>query len=306
MTEKSILITGACGLVGHPLSQLLTARGDTVVGLDPANPPTPVDGMTHIQKSFGDFDMLSQMLMDHDVGKIVHAGGISGPMLAKDAPHLINRVNLVSTIDLAEAAYRAGVERFVYCSSGSAYGVALDSPVMEDTPFRPTSVYGATKAASDLVLMAYREEYDLDVVGLRYSSVYGPGRTTDCAIRTMIEDAMAGRETKLDWGAGEFWPFVYVDDIVTATAAALDAPKTPQYAYNIAGPDMPAVQRIAELVFESFPSALIEFDAKPRRDKRGRFGLTAAERDLNWTPEWDIECGVKAYIDWFLANRSNV
>lgn len=300
MAKKSILISGACGLVGHPLSQLLTARGERVIGLDPADPPVTVDGMTHIKQGFGDYDMLLGLLREHDVGKIVHAGGISGPMLSKDNPHHINRVNLVSTIDLAEAARQTGIERFVYCSSGSAYGVTPESPVTEDTPFRPTSVYGATKAASDLVLMAYRDEYDLDAIGLRYSSVYGPRRATDCAIRTMIEDAMANRPTKLPWGAGEFWPFVYVADIVTATAAALDAPKTAQYAYNVAGPDMPAVQRIAELVYEAFPNADIELGSNPRHDKRGRFDLSAAARDLAWTPEWDIERGVTAYVEWFL------
>ena len=305
MSSKAILITGACGLVGAPLTKLLTERGDRVVGLDPAESPEELRGFTHIREGFGDYDMLAGLLRDHDVGKIVHAGGISGPMLAKDTPHHINQVNLISTIDLAEAAYRHGIERFVYCSSGSAYGVTPESPVTEETPFRPTSVYGATKAASDLVLMAYRDEYDLNVVGLRYSSVYGPRRATDCAIRTMIEDAMAGRATTLDWGAGEFWPFVYVGDIVDATAAALDALKTPQYAYNVAGPDMPAVQRIAELVFESFPSASIELGSDPRRDKRGRFDLGAAARDLNWTPKWDIERGVRTYIEWFLANRPN-
>ena len=300
MTDKSILISGACGLVGHPLSQLLTSRGERVIGLDPADPPAPVVGMTHVKQGFGNFNMLLGLLKENNVGKIVHAGGISGPMLSKDNPHHINHVNLVSTIDLAEAARQNGIERFVYCSSGSAYGVTPESLVTEDTPFRPTSVYGATKAASDLVLMAYRDEYDLDVIGLRYSSVYGPRRATDCAILTMIEDAMAKRPTKLDWGAGEFWPFVYVTDIVTATAAALDGPKTPQYAYNVAGPDMPAVQRIAELVYELFPNADIELGSNPRHDKRGRFDLSAAARDLTWIPEWDIERGVSAYIDWFL------
>ncbi len=303
MSTKSILITGACGLVGYPLSQLLTKHGERVIGLDPAELPVPINGMTHLKQGFGDFDMLLNLLREHDVDKIVHAGGISGPMLSKNAPHHINKVNLVSTIDLAEASRQVGIKRFVYCSSGSAYGITPESPVTEETPFRPTSVYGATKAASDLVLMAYRKEYDLDAIGLRYSSVYGPRRATDCAIRTMIEDAMTNQPTKLSWGAGESWPFVYVDDVVTATAAALGAPKTSQYAYNIAGPDMPAVQRIAELVYEAFPNADIELGSNPRQDKRGRFDLTAAKQDLTWTPNWNIKRGVAAYIDWFLAQK---
>ena len=305
MSSKAILITGACGLVGAPLTKFLTARGDRVIGLDPADSLEELDSFTHIRDGFGDYDMLSDLLNDHDVGKVVHAGGISGPMLANDTPHYINRVNLISTVDLVEAAYRQGIKRFVYCSSGSAYGVTSSSPVTEDTPFRPTSVYGATKAASDLVLKAYRDEYDLDVIGLRYSSIYGPRRATDCAIRTMIEDALAGLPTKLDWGAGEHWPFVYVADIVDATVAALDAPKTSQYAYNVAGPDMPAVQRIAELVFESFPNASIELGSNLRRDKRGRFDMSAAANDLDWTPKWDINRGVKAYIEWFRSNQPN-
>lgn len=302
MTAKAILITGSSGLVGYPLSRLLAERGERIVGLDPAPPPEPVDGVTHIREGFGDYAAMLALLTEHDIGRIVHAGGISGPMLANDVPHTIATVNLVSTVDLAEAAYRTGVSRFVYCSSGSAYGETPQAPVREDTPFRPTSLYGATKAASDLVLMAYRKDYGLDAIGLRYTSVYGPRRATDCAVRRMIEDAMAGRGTRLDWGAGETWPFVYVADVVAATAAALDAPPTPQYAYNVAGPDCPSVQRIAEIVFAHFPGADIELGRNPRRDKRAMFDLTAAQRDLGWQPAWDIERGVPAYIAWFLGN----
>jgi UDP-glucuronate 4-epimerase len=231
-------------------------------------------------------------------------GGISGPMLAADAPYTIATVNLGATIDLAEAAYRTGVSRFVYCSSGSAYGPTPTVPVGEDTPFRPTSLYGATKAASDLILMAYRKDYGLDAIGLRYSTVYGPHRATDCPIRTMIEDAMAGRPTRLARGAGKRWPYVYVEDVVEATAAALDAPEPEQYAYNVAGPDCPSLEQIAELVWSEFRTADIEIRGNPDDPVRERFDLTAAERDLAWTPRWTAERGVEAYIEWFRAQAA--
>lgn len=302
MAEKAVLITGASGLVGHPLAKLLAEKGTPVVALDPAAPPEAIEGVTYIRQGFGDIAFASALIQDHEIGRIVHAGGISGPMLAQEQPHLIATINLGSTIDLAEAAYRNGVTRFVYCSSGSAYGPTPESPVREDTPFRPTSLYGATKAASDLVLMAYRKDYGLDAVGLRYSTVYGPYRATDCPIRTMIEDAMAGRPTRLKQGAGRRWPYVYVDDIVTATAAALDAPAPTQYAYNIAGPDFPSMEQIAELVWSEFRNADIEIRGNPDDPVRERFDMSAAKRDLGWTPKWTIEDGVKAYIAWFRAN----
>ena len=128
--------------------------------------------------------------------------------------------------------------------------------------------------------MAYRDEYDLDVMGLRYSSVYGPRRATDCAIRTMIEDAMAKRPTKLYWGAGEFWPFVYVTDIVTATAAALDAPKTPAICRQCRRPGHARSAAHCRAGGRTFPNADIELGSNPRHDKRGRFDLSAAARDL--------------------------
>ncbi len=304
MAGQPVLITGSSGLVGHPLAKRLVARGDRVFGLDPASPPEPLGDMTHFEQGFGDYASLLDLLAHHEIGKIVHAGGISGPMLANDAPHDIATINLGSTINLAEAAYRAGVSRFVYCSSGSAYGPTPDSPVREDTPFRPTSLYGATKAASDLVLMAYRKDYGLDAVGLRYSTVYGPRRATDCPIRTMIEDAMAGRPTRLARGAGKRWPYVYVDDVVDATIAALDAPEPKQYAYNVAGPDCPSLEQIAELVWSEFRTADIEIRGNADDPVRERFDLPAAERDLGWTPRWTIEAGVGAYIEWFRKNTA--
>ncbi len=299
MTTDTILITGSSGLIGHPLGKRLATRGDRVVGLDPAPPPETSPGVVHLEHGFGGYDAMASLLDSHNVTKIVHAGGISGPMLSRDAPHHITRTNLVSTLDLAEAAYRQGIERFVYCSSVSAYGAMDQGPVREDAPLRPESVYGATKAASDHILSAYRAEYGLDAIGLRYSTVYGPRRATDCVIRTMIEDAMAGRPTRLPSGAGRRWPYVYVEDVVAATVAALDAPPAPQYAYNVAGPDYPSMEQIAELVWSEFRTADIEIRGNPDDPVRERLDLTAAERDLGWTPRWTIEAGVKAYIDWF-------
>lgn len=299
MTSKAILITGASGLVGYPLSKSLAARGDRVVGLDPAPAPGQLENAIHIQEGFSGYGAMLDLLQKYDVGKIVHAGGISGPMVARDRPHDITAVNLGSTMDIAEAALRTDVSRVVYCSSGSAYGVTPDSPVREDTAFRPTSLYGATKAASDLILMAYREDYGLDAVGLRLSTVYGPRRATDCAIRTMMEDALEGRPTRLAQGAGKRWPYVYVDDVVAATVAALDAPPTPQYAYNVAGPDYPSMEQIAEIIWSEFRTADIEIRSNPDDPIRERFDMSAAERDLGWIPEWTIEAGIAAYIAWF-------
>ena len=76
---------------------------------------------------------------------IVHAGGISGPMLARCAFHVICRANVMGTINLHEASRVTGLERFVYCSSASAYGDTPPPPVPDDPPLRAVDIYSASK-----------------------------------------------------------------------------------------------------------------------------------------------------------------
>lgn len=299
--DETVLVTGSSGMIGYPLARALAARGTTVVGLDPAPLPAAIAGVTALQGTVGNADDMQALIARHRIGSVVHAGGISGPMLSRDAPLVITEANVASTMHLAEAARRAGIRRFVYASSAAAYGHTPPSPVPDDAPLRGNSLYGATKGAADLIVKAYREQYGLDAVGLRYSYVYGPGRRTDCAIRSMISDALAGRPTRLASGAGQRRHYTYIDDAVDATVAALDAAPGPQYAYNVAGPDFPSMEQIAELVWSAIRTADIEMGSEPPSDRRERLDITAMERDLGFRPQWTIERGVPAYIEWMRA-----
>ena len=235
------------------------------------------------------------------VQKIVHAGGISGPMLARGNPYLICQSNMTATIDLVEAARRSGVTRLVYCSSASAFGNTPPAPVPDDAPMRPTTLYGATKAACDHIIAAYRAQYGLDAIGLRLSTVYGPGRRTSCAIRTMISDALTGAASRFEWSGDTHRHYLFVDDAVRAVLRALNADPTPQYAYNIAGPDYVPMSRIAEIIGENASGADIAFGDghDDALDRRERLDISAAERDLGFAPQFGIERGILAYLEWW-------
>ena len=127
------------------------------------------------------------------VRAVVHAGAISGPMVAAGDPHQVMAVNVGGALNIAEASLRAGVERLVALSSAGVYGVqATLDPVREDAPLNATDIYGASKIAAETVLRAYRHDHGLPAIALRPSSVYGPGRTTACFIRDMIDHARRG------------------------------------------------------------------------------------------------------------------
>jgi nucleoside-diphosphate-sugar epimerase len=167
-------------------------------------------------------------------------------------------------------------------------------------------IYGATKASGDLLLRAYRAQHGLDAVALRISNGYGPRRTTREAIRAMLEDAIAGRATSLDFGGGYGRTFLYVKDAVGAIIAALNAPALAQAAYNITGAEFAPMERIADIVRSLFPRARISMAAgvDPLGYRREQLDITAARRDFGWAPEWNLERGIADYADWLRAQST--
>ncbi len=140
------------------------------------------------------------------------------------------------------------MDRVVYTSSTTAYGNTPAAPVSEDAPLRPNDVYGATKAAGEALVGAYSDQHGLDGVSLRISWVYGPRRRTDCLIRTLIDDALSGRPTHLEFGAGFHRQYVYVSDVVASILAALDAPSYPSRVYNVTGGAFATLDEVGAVV----------------------------------------------------------
>lgn len=296
---ETVLLTGASGLIGRYVHRMLRERGDKVVAID---------------RIAGDDVLacdLSEVHRLHELGSeaaaIIHCGAISGPMVARDNPYLIVQSNIVGTANILELARVKGMRRVVYCSSVSAFGntpAGLDL-VPEDVVLKPTSVYGASKAAGEQLLEGYRQQHGVDSVSLRPGWVYGPGRTTDCAIRTMIEDAQAGRPTSFPFGRDFYRQYVHVQDVADAILLALDAKELPRRSYTINGGTYLTLGDVAAIVRKVLPSARIEMGpgGDPIDDVQARFDLSAAERDLGFRPRIGLEEGIRSYAGWLSARR---
>jgi nucleoside-diphosphate-sugar epimerase len=300
------LLTGVSGFIGWPIANALARDGIRVVGIDLARPVDPIDGWDFVQGDFGDAHRIYSLIDRHKVKTIVHTGGVSGPMLARDDPYAICKANVIGTINLLEAARVTGIGRFVFCGSAFAYGDTPPAPVPDDPPLRATDVYGATKGASDLLLRAYRKQHGLDAVSLRISNGYGPRRRTRCAIRIMLENALDGQPTHMTWGGGYRRAYLYVDDAVRAVVAAVRSAGFPQWSYNVAGAQFPLMNDVADVVRKLIPGAVITMkdgvdDLGYRREA---LDISAAARDLGWTPQFSIERGIASYLEWIKNQRT--
>jgi UDP-glucuronate 4-epimerase len=298
-----VLVTGANGFIGRAVASALARGGRRVVGTD-----LTIGGEAEfsvIAADLCDRIALETLMKDDGVAAILHCGALSGPMLARNNPELICRTNIVGTVNVLECARTLGVRRVVFCSSCGVYGNTGPAPVDEEAPFAATDLYGASKAAGDMLVRAYAAKHGVDGICLRAPWVYGPRRTTDCVIRTMLSDALARRTTKFPFGTGFHRQFVFLDDVVEALLAALDIQKAPQRAYNIAGGARVSFDELAKLVRETIPNADIQLGPGPDPEDYDQelFDISAAARDLGWRPRCDLRHGITAYASWLEAAR---
>lgn len=301
MIEGPIFVTGAAGLIGNRVWELLEGAGRTVVPLDRV--PVTLDGRPIVPCDVTEVHRLHALAREHGVGGVIHCGAYSGPMVARENPPSMVAVNILGTANMLEMARIHGARRFVFCSSTSAFGPTPPGPVPEDVALFPSTLYGASKVAGEQMVAAYASQYGLDGTSLRLSWVYGPRRTTDCVIRTMITDAQAGRSTRLPFGSDHPRQFIHVDDAARALILALDRPDLPRRVYTVTGGTWMTLGQVGDVVKSVLPGADIALDTGPDPvdDVQHAFDISAARRDLGYAPSVTLEAGVRSYAAWLAA-----
>lgn len=231
----NILVTGGAGFIGSNLVRKLLADGHSIVCLDNFN--SFYDPAIK-EKNIGEFadcagfklvrgDILDRELLDHVFGKgrfdaIVHLAARAGVRPSIRTPELYVDVNVHGTLNMLEMARKHGVKRFVFASSSSVYGLN-QAPFREDeTISSPVSPYAATKIAGESMCRVYSELYGINVVCLRFFTVYGPGQRPEMAIHKFTR--LIDNDEPIDvYGSGHSKrDYTFVDDIVAGIGRCLD------------------------------------------------------------------------------------
>jgi UDP-glucuronate 4-epimerase len=303
------LVTGCGGFVGSHLTERLLERADEVRGVDAFTDyyerSVKERNLERIRGAAG-FELVEADLADEPleplldgVDGVFHLAaqpGVRGSWGATFA--IYAKDNLVATQRLFEAAARAGT-RVVFASSSSVYGNAETYPTTEDMPPQPVSPYGVTKLTCEHLARVYADSFGLDVIALRYFTVYGPRQRPDMAF-TRIAHALAngGRFTVL--GSGEqSRDFTYVDDAVDATLLSMER-GTPGAVYNVGGGTEATLNEILALGQELSGRRL---DLVREAAAAGDVTRTSADTsrirgDTGWAPCVRIEEGLRRQLAW--------
>ena len=282
-----VLVTGSSGFVGRAIM----ARLPDAIGLDPVASPS-----TQIIDNLSDRARLRDLIAREKITHIMHAGGVSGPMVLADDPASVIAINVTGSMNLLYEAMAGGVATFVYCSSVAAIGNFYESePIGEDYPMQPTSPYGCSKAAMDFVLRGLWRKVPLDICSLRLTAVYGPGRQTEFNVDTVVRAALAGKPAHLDPLTD--WPYVYVDDAADAAIAACFSRKRAQLAYFVAHPERVTPDDIAAACGAAGKPVRLEIDSSKPKAARGPVDVGAAARDFGFRAKVGLREGIRRMIE---------
>lgn len=318
---EKILVTGGAGLIGsHIVDQLVAQQPDGTYGQVVVIDDFTRGRMANIQAAVdagdvrvveGDITDPAQVAAAMDgVDLVFHLAALRITHCAED-PRLAVDVLGNGTFNVIEAAQRAGVEKIVASSTASIYGLAETFPTTEDHhPYNNRTLYGAIKVFNEGLLRSFHDMFDLDYVALRYFNVYGDrmdafGKYTEVLIRWM--ERLEAGEAPLIFGDGEqTMDFVHARDIARANLCAAQAPVTDRV-YNIASNTETSLKDLAAAL-----SRAMGIDIAPEHGPeravnpvpRRLADISAAAADLGWTPEIDLDAGLRGLVDWWRAETA--
>ncbi|MGD1994494.1 MAG: NAD-dependent epimerase/dehydratase family protein, partial [Anaerolineae bacterium] len=233
-----VLVTGAAGFIGSHVAEALLARGDVVAGLDnfndyysPARKRANVAQLTRYPRftlhelDVRDADGLERICAEGQFDAVIHLAAMAGVRYSIERAPLYTDVNVAGTVNLLEAARKAGAPHFVFASTSSVYGRTEELPFQEDdSAVKPLAPYPATKLAGEAMGHAYHNMFDLSFTALRFFSVYGPRGRPDMMPYIVTDSIVHGKTFKL-YEAGEmFRDWTYVGDIAAGVVSAADRP----------------------------------------------------------------------------------
>jgi UDP-glucuronate 4-epimerase len=310
----SILVTGGAGFIGSHLIERLDSESVSAVCLDNFNefysPQLKRRNLSAVQDSdfieivegdIRDEDLVGQVFGSYDIDAVVHLAALAGVRPSIENPLLYEEVNCRGTLNLLECASEADVERFVFGSSSSVYGVNQKVPFSEDDPVpNPISPYAATKRAGELFCHVHHHLTGMPVICLRFFTVYGPRQRPDLAIHKFTRLMHEDKTLPLYGDGSSRRDYTYVTDIVDGIMASLRC-EVDFEIVNLGGEDPISLNKLVSLIEDAMGK---EARVEHLPDQPGDVPITYADiskarKLLNYEPQFPIGKGIENFVTWY-------
>lgn len=318
LSGRTVLVTGAGGFIGGHVVEMLVAHGARTRALVRYNSRNERGTLDWIEPAIAaevdvvlgelrDIESVTRAVQGAEV--VLHLGAQIAIPYSYVNPRDFFEVNVLGSLNVAQACLAAGVERIVHTSTSEVYGSAQQVPITEAHPLEPQSPYAASKLAADKLMDSWHRSFELPVVIVRPFNTYGPRQSARAIIPTIISQALAGEALRL----GSLHPrrdLTFVGDTAAAFLAAATAPDAVGRTVQLGTGEAVSVGEIVDIVGELLGRHLQPvLDEARVRPERSEVQLllsepAAARAALGWQPAVPLREGLRRTIDWISLNSA--
>ncbi|MBV8198297.1 MAG: dTDP-glucose 4,6-dehydratase [Candidatus Eremiobacteraeota bacterium] len=310
------LVTGGLGFIGsHFIRLVLRERpGIEIVNLDAityaGNPANLADAADNPRYRFVRGSICDAAAVVGAVGAgidaIVNFAAETHVDRSIVDPRAFLETDTLGTLVLLEAAKAAQVPRFLQVSTDEVYGDVPVGESLEGDPVRPRSPYAASKAAGDLLTLAYHTTYDVPVLITRGCNTYGPNQFPEKIVPLFVTNLLDDRPVPLYGDGQQVRDWLYVDDHARAVLAALERGE-PGNIYNVGAGTSRTNYALTELLVErcgrSAATHIAHVPDRPGHDRRYAVNCSKL-RALGWRPQTQFDDGIARTVEWYRNNES--
>jgi UDP-glucuronate 4-epimerase len=315
----NFLVTGGAGFIGSHVCERLLKAGHAVWAFDDLNhfySPTikqhnleVLRGLhkpfTFVQGDLADRGALDALFQGTRFDQVIHLAARAGVRPSLAEPALYQRVNVEGTTNLLEAARLSDVKKVTIASSSSVYGVNAKVPFSESDPiFSAISPYAASKLACEALGHVYHHVYGMDIVMLRFFTVYGPRQRPDLAIHKFAQLISNGKPIPVFGDGSTARDYTFVSDTVDGILAVTQK----EFGYeifNLGESQTVTLTYLIELLEQALGKRAV-IDRQPTQP--GDVPITyanieKAQKKLGYHPQIKIEQGIPLFVQWFKENQ---
>lgn len=311
---NNVLITGGAGFIGSTLADTLLKENCKVICVDNFcdyySPELKRKNIANAllnsnyklyEADIENLEELEKIFSENKIDIIVHLAARAGVRPSIEKPVEYMQTNVMGTVNILELMKKYGVKKMCMASSSSVYGNCKAEKFSEDLNVRrPISPYAASKSACEQICYTYHHLYDLNIVMLRYFTVFGPRQRPDLAINKFVNLIRNNQPINMYGDGTSIRDYTYIDDIVSGTISAMKYDKTGYEIFNLGGGNpVSLVDMISTIETILGKKAIInKMPMQPGDVDRTVCDISKSMKLLNYKPETSFYDGVKNFINW--------
>lgn len=319
---SDFLITGGAGFIGSSLSEELIKQGNKVIALDNFcdfyNPTIKENNVKELIKNSNfklyrndirDRATVKRIFEENNIDIVMHLAAMAGVRPSIENPVLYQEVNCMGTQNILEEMKEHNVKNLVMASSSSVYGNCKEVPFREDMVVDfAISPYAATKKANEVMTHVYHKLFDMNVIMLRFFTVYGPKQRPDLAINKFTRLMLNNEEIPMFGDGTTSRDYTYIDDIVDGIIKSCNYVLENKNVYEILNIGNSSPTSLKEMintiakVLEVEPN-IKQLPMQPGDVDRTYADVSKARNLIGYEPKTSFEEGIEKFVKWYKINK---